>query len=333
MDNAFYFHTIVKQSFAVAGRNPTRCRGLQTPVAAPRLALVALAMCSVLNGCAWMGKMQPPSHRARPVDEALASRDAPLQAWWIGHGTVVIRMHDRWLISDPMFGSSIAGLLRRRVAPGIDLDGMPRLDWILISHAHFDHLDMDSLEQLDADARVAAPPDVADRLPDARRAQVTSLLPWRSVVDRGMTITAVPVQHGDDRYLVDGMWNHRGHTGYVIRYRGLTVFFAGDTGYHDEHFRNIGRAFPVDLALIPVGPVGGITRAFNKRAHVGPDEAMQVLGDVGARWMIPIHYGTFFRAPGSERSAIVRAAVEHGFQDRVIVLSAGQSVALHPPPR
>jgi L-ascorbate metabolism protein UlaG (beta-lactamase superfamily) len=267
---------------------------------------------------------------ARPADEALSHADAPLQAFWIGHATVLLRMEDRWLITDPIFADSIAGVLRRRVAPGIDLSDMPALDWILISHAHFDHLDIPSLGQLDACAQVAAPPDVVQHLPDERTPRVAALEPWRSVVDRGMTITAVPVKHGDDRYMIDTMWNHQGHTGYLIRYRNMTVVFAGDTGYDEKTFRDVGRSFDVDLALLPVGPVGGLLRPLNRRSHMDPDEAMQALSDVGARWMLPIHFGTFFRPPAPEREAVVRAVVEHRVEDRVIVLSPGQSVTLEP---
>ena len=119
----------------------------------------------------------------------------------------------------------------------------------------------------------------------------------------------------------------------MVEYAGLTLFFAGDTGYDPVAFKEIGRRFAIDLALIPVGPAGPrLFRAFTHRVHADPDEAMKIFADVGARWMVPIHHGTFFTGGTPEMKAISAAIARHPLGARVLLLAPGEATAEIAPP-
>ncbi|HEY3352818.1 MAG TPA: MBL fold metallo-hydrolase [Polyangia bacterium] len=290
-----------------------------------RAALAALAL--ALASCGNFAATQPAPLTPRP---AAPQGPAALTAYWIGHATVLVALKDRWIITDPNFSERVGVVTKRRVAPGIDLEALPKIDWALISHAHLDHLDHPSLARL-GPVPVVAPPGVVPYLPKSPR-PVVALAPWQSFERDGMRITAVPVRHGDGRYGVDELYHRNAHTGYVVEYAGLTVFFAGDTAYHPEYFKAIGRRFPrIDLALIPVGPTGRrVLRPLMKGMHADPAEALQILADTGARWMLPIHHSTFFREGAGELARIQAALRASPLGERVVLLRVGESLALEP---
>ena len=284
-----------------------------------------LVILAVAVGCS----AAPPARLARPVVEEVAPR-SDLKAWWIGHATVLIEMADRWILTDPNFSGSVGMVVHRKVAPGVDLDALPEIDWVLISHAHLDHLDHPSLRRVGEQAAVATPPGAAAALPKIPFRRVAPLGAWQSVEQEGVRITAVPVRHGDARWGLDAIYRHDAHTGYVVEYSGLTVFFAGDTGYDPQFFKQIGLRFPkIDLALIPVGPAGSrFFRPLMRSAHVNPAEALRIFDEVHARWMIPIHFGTFFQASPAEMAEIRAAIRKHPRGDRVLLLRQGEAAEI-----
>ncbi|HJZ89069.1 MAG TPA: MBL fold metallo-hydrolase [Polyangia bacterium] len=297
-----------------------------------RLPLV-LALAAAL-GCGSFASTRPPASRPRPAidDVAAASPNRGMKAYWIGHATVLVQMADRWIITDPNFSPRVGVFVKRRVAPGIDLDALPEIDWVLISHAHLDHLDHPSLRRLNESASLAAPPGVVHYLPGHTPfREVVALSPWQAVERDGVRITAIPVRHGDGRFGLDELYNRHAHTGYVVEHAGMTLFFAGDTAYDPVSFKQVGERFAVDLALIPVGPAGTAFGPMMRRVHVSPPEALRILADVRARWMIPIHHGTFFTGGARELDAIEKAIRQHPLHDRVLLLRAGESVTVEPP--
>ncbi|MBI5477891.1 MAG: MBL fold metallo-hydrolase [Deltaproteobacteria bacterium] len=254
---------------------------------------------------------------------------AGLRAYWVGHATVLVAMGDKWIITDPNFSDRVGLLARRKVTPGIDLAAIPPVSWILVSHGHFDHLDKRSLKRLSPTAAVATPPGVARFVPKGRFKEVVSLGEWQSVERDGVRVTAVPVKHGDGRYGVDGAFRRGSHTGFVVEYQGLALFFAGDTAYHDRHFKEIGRRFRVDVALVPIGPVGiAPVRGIMRTRHADPADALRILEDVGARWMIPIHHGTFFTGGRRELDALEVAVRKRPVGNRVKLLQPGEAFTL-----
>jgi len=140
------------------------------------------------------------------------------------------------------------------------------------------------------------------------------------------------VQHFGGRYGFDVLWGPaHTFTGYVIQYKGVTVFFAGDTGYNPEFFKEIGRRFQVDVALLPIAPVE--PRDFMKNVHTDPAEALQAFEDLGARIMVPIHHDTFFQGlepeVGYAKKLLHSLIEDRKLQDRVKLLAIGEELILN----
>jgi L-ascorbate metabolism protein UlaG (beta-lactamase superfamily) len=252
--------------------------------------------------------------------------NANLAVGWIGHATVLIQIHDKIIITDPLFTNTIGMLVKRFVKPGLDPAILPKVDFTLISHMHFDHFSFGSLEEIPKNGILVIPNGLADYTPEFGFKETVMLQPWQSIEDDSVRITAVPVQHFNGRYGFDRAWlGETGYTGYIIEYRGIVVFFAGDTGYNPELFKEIGRRFKIDLALIPIAPGGG---GFGSYVHVSPLGAVKIFEDVGAKYMMPIHFGsmTYGSAPDAagRLEALHEAAEQEGVANRVIVLQVGE---------
>ncbi len=304
-----------------------------------RLAL-ALALSVLLSGCSSLVSRfivrsitqdeGPTQHVAHTIASPLRP-DVGLSVLWVGHATTLIQIHDKVIITDPVFTKTVGLLARRSIDPGIDPSAITRLDDILISHVHFDHFSYGSLDLLSRRARLFLPAGGIAYAPEFGFSQTVPLKPWQSFEADGLRITAVPVQHFGGRYGFDALWNDAPTwTGYVIEYKGITVFFAGDTGYNAEYFKEIGRRFRVDVALIPIAPVE--PREYMSRVHTDPKEALQIFEDVGAKFMIPIHHDTFFQGLEPQisyaKSILKQLIEERGLQDRVKILEVGEQIIL-----
>jgi L-ascorbate metabolism protein UlaG (beta-lactamase superfamily) len=296
-------------------------------VIARRLTFAA-AVTVVLVGVLACHPIRDPPVRSRPSAAAAAAEPDSIEVVWVGHATVLVRIADRWILTDPNFSERISWVVRRYVRPGVRLVDLPRLDWVLVSHAHPDHLDLPSLRQLPHGASLAVPPGVGQQLPRGLPFDhVDRLAAWDSVVREGVRVTAVPARHSNARWVLDGLWRRRAHTGFVVEYGPHVVYFAGDTGYDRELFREIGREFDIDVALVPVGPADrpGWVHRLRRHVHVSPSEALQIFEDVGAQWMVPVHFGTFFKRDAGELSAITDAIAAHERSNRVRMLQVGES--------
>jgi L-ascorbate metabolism protein UlaG (beta-lactamase superfamily) len=279
---------------------------------------------AVLGGCLLRTPVPAPQLAHPRIPSAVADTES-IGVTWIGHATVLIRIRDRWILTDPVLGARIAKVLPRNVLPGIDPKELPPLDAVLISHAHFDHLDMPSLRRVPP-AHIVMPRGALEFLPDDLAPRGVGLDTWQTWSHDGLTVTAVPASHGDGRYLID-RWNHGTHTGYVIQYQGLTVYFAGDTGYIAKDAAAIRARFAIDVALIPVGPAGRAKWIERWRAdvHATPEHALELFAATGAQWMVPIHFGTFFEPRGYERPFLDRAIAAAHAERHVRVLGIGES--------
>ena len=245
---------------------------------------------------------------------------------WVGHATMLIGIRGHWFLTDPVFSERVGGVVRRVVAPAIEPAELPPLDAILISHAHFDHLDLPSLRRL-GDVPLLVPPGIPTFLPgNLPQHEVVALDAWRTWSQGDVRITPVPASHGDGRYLID-WWNTRSHTGWVIEVGDRTVYFAGDTGYIPAQARELGRRFRIDVGLIPVGPAGraGWITRLRADVHASPDAALDLFTACGAQWMIPIHYGTFFKPADRERPLVEAAVAQHHLDRKVRILAIGET--------
>jgi L-ascorbate metabolism protein UlaG (beta-lactamase superfamily) len=242
-----------------------------------------------------------------------------------------MQIHDKVIITDPVFTKTVGLLAKRSVEPGIDPASITRLTAVLISHLHFDHFSYSSLDMLPKQATLILPPGGAEYSPEFGFSDTREGRTWETIEEDGLRITPVPVQHFGGRYGFDVLWGPpRPWTGYVIEYKGTTVFFSGDTGYNPEFFKEIGRRFHIDVALLPIAPVE--PRDFMKRVHTDPAEALQAFEDLGAKIMIPIHHDTFFQGlepeVGYAKKLMQTLIEERGLQDRVKMLTIGEQVVL-----
>ena len=230
----------------------------------------------------------------RPVKHKLEDPriDARLAALWVGHATVLIQLDDKLLLTDPVFTDTVGQFSKRLVEPGLAVESLPPLDAILISHMHFDHLSLGTLDLIEQKARAILLPEGGAVYVPGSAIPTFEIPTWSTWEHGGLRITSVPVRHRGWRYGGDEMWMNTSYTGYVIEYRGQTVYFGGDTAYAENAFRRTRARFPhIDLAILPIAPIK--PRDFMCRFHVDPKEALAAFRNLGARWMLPVHYDTF----------------------------------------
>jgi L-ascorbate metabolism protein UlaG (beta-lactamase superfamily) len=250
----------------------------------------------------WMmrreGRVKWPEHVANkphsPPPEHVAPGSATVT--FINHSSFLIRLPGLTLLTDPIFSERCspvqwAGPKRVR-PPGLALAALPRPDVILLSHNHYDHLDLGSLRGLKR--RFGAIPIIAplgnrDWLTQKGLGPVTELDWWDSHQLNEAEIIAVPAQHFAARTLRDR--NQTLWCGYRIRHQGKDIHFAGDTGYTRSFHTVRERLGAPDLALLPIGAYE--PRWFMGPVHMNPADAVQAFADLGAKRAIGMHFGTF----------------------------------------
>ena len=253
--------------------------------------------------------------------------DARLAVLWIGHASALVQIDDKLVLTDPVFTETVGQLSRRLVEPGLDPAVLERVDAALISHMHFDHLSPGSLAMIEHKLGFLVVPQKGTGCIPDYAFETVELATWASVERGGLRITAVPVKHSGFRWVIDADWMDTSFTGYVIEYHGLTVYFGGDTAYAQDRFLATRARFPsIDLALLPISPIN--PRALMESTHVDPREALFALRDLGARWMVPIHFGTFVNSvdpPGEPLRVLAAEMAAQGVgEDRVHVLAQGE---------
>lgn len=252
---------------------------------------------------------------------------------FIGHSSFLVQIGGRKLLLDPVFAERLIALRRLR-RPGVKIKDLPAIDLVLLSHAHMDHLNRPSLRRIVAhNTRVAGrapiavvPWGVEDLVDDLGFARVVTLEWWQTKSIGGLEITMTPCKHWGARLFKD---THRGYGGYVIRGEGHTLYHSGDTAYFDG-FAKIGSRLQPEVALLPIGAY----RPDSYRGvHTCPEEALQAFLDLGARRMIPMHYGTFRLSQEPMEEPVERlmaAARQAGVAGSVCVLPEGETDVTKP---
>jgi len=248
---------------------------------------------------------------------------------WIGHSTMLVRMDGVTFVTDPIFSEraspvSFAGP-RRLVPPGVPLEALPKVDFALLSHDHYDHTDLASIRALAArGVRFIVPVGLAALVREAGGA-ADELDWWESIEIDGVQVHCVPAQHFSGRGIVGR--NRRLWAGWVVEGPTRRFYHTGDTGYGPD-FPEIGRRFgPIDLAAVPIGAYA--PRAMMSAVHVNPEEALQIAIDVGAAHAVAMHYGTFDLTdePLDEPpKRFLAAGAAHGLTaDQTWVLNVGET--------
>ncbi|HZX64764.1 MAG TPA: MBL fold metallo-hydrolase [Myxococcales bacterium] len=283
------------------------------------LCLIALLFC----GC--MIAHEEPAVRGMPRDDPRA----PVSAVWVGHATVLLRIGNRTVLADPNLSGSII-IVPRETPPSLQPWELPPVDVALLSHMHLDHFDAPTLRKLGSRPLVVYPHGGEAYDDEILQPRKRALSAWESVETAGLRITAVPVRHQGGRYGLDSLWNHA-YTGYVIEGFGHRIFFAGDTGYDPGMFQEIGKRFPgIELAFIPIAP-GKKEGKVDRWGHANPREALDIFADVGARYMVPIHFEAYYSKGtdhGAPRRQLLAAVHARGLEGRVFALHTGERVVL-----
>jgi len=228
--------------------------------------------------------------------ESLKSAPAAgLRAFWIGHASVYVEIDGVRVLIDPVFSDYASPFEvgpKRFHPPPIALTDLPALDAVLITHDHFDHLDMRTIQYLARNgARFFVPLGVGAHLErwDVARDRITELEWWQEQSVGGVRIVSTPSRHYSGRRLTDRnatLW-----TSWSVLGPRHRIYVSGDTGYSD-HFRSIGGRFgPFDLSIIKIGAYGPGAPWLD--IHMSAEDAVRAHRDVGARRMLPAHWGTF----------------------------------------
>lgn len=302
------------------------------------VALLVLAI--VLTGCSStlnrmmsrvIGRAVASPKPAPTKSEILVEKNNKLTVTWVGHSTMLIQLHDKIFLTDPVFTKTVGMIATRYFQPGLDPSRLTSVDYTLISHCHVDHFSFGSLDMIPKDGKLLLPFGAAVYSPEFSFAETREMKPWEVLEEDGVRITAVPVQHFGGRFGIDFFWSRdRGYTGWVVEYKGTTLFIGGDTGYHPEYFKEIGRRFSIDVAIIPIAPVE--PRDFMSYSHVDPKEALQVFADVNAKLFMPMHYGTFVQGidpyPLVAREILQKLVSERGLKERVRIPEIGERLVI-----
>lgn len=264
-----------------------------------------------------------------PAGPRPPARVDDLRVTFVNHSTLLIQMDGINILTDPIWSDrcspvSFAGPKRHR-PPGIRFDELPKIDIVLVSHNHYDHLDLPTLRALQSrfHPRILTPLGNAALMARHGVTGATDLDWWNDVdITPGMRVTLVPAQHFCARALSDRdatLWG-----GFVISGRAGNVYFAGDTGWGD-HFAEIAKRFPpIRFACLPIGAY--LPRWFMKPAHINPAEAVEAHEVLGAATSMAMHYGTFNLGDDGEMQPLddLRRAIAAKGSPRFWIMSFGE---------
>ena len=268
-----------------------------------------------------------------PAGPLPPARVDDLRITFVNHATMLIQTDGINILTDPIWSERCspvqwAGPKRHR-APGIGFDDLPKIDIVLVSHNHYDHLDIPTLRALQAKfrPRILTPLGNAALMARGGIEGATDLDWWNDVdVTPSMKITLVPAQHFCARAISDRnatLWG-----GFVISGRAGNVYFAGDTGWGD-HFAQIAKRFPsIRLACLPIGAY--LPRWFMKPVHIEPAEAVEVHRILNVSTSVAMHYGTFNLGDDGEMQPVddLRRSIAANGNPRFWVMNFGEGRAV-----
>ena len=269
-------------------------------------------------------RIAPAPHKPDPS----TWRDDRLTLAWLGHSTLLVNFYGVWILTDPALLPRVgirAGVMtlgpKRFVAPALRVRQLPKIDFILLTHAHMDHLDIGTLRKLPRDSVVITAKSTSDLLRRLRFREVVEL-GWGEGrrfehAHKRVEIEAFGVRHWGARMRKDV---HRGFNGYLLERRGHRISIAGDTAR--TSFRHVGHRGPVDVIAVPIG-------AYNPwiGSHCTPEQAVEMANEARARFVVPIHHQTFRlgREPMGEPIRRFTAAID---PHRIALTDIGETFTL-----
>jgi L-ascorbate metabolism protein UlaG (beta-lactamase superfamily) len=237
---------------------------------------------------------------------------------WIGHASFLVQTPGANILIDPNWANWLL-VIRRLKHAGLHVDHLPNIDLVLITHAHFDHLNRRSLRQIARGQPIVVPKGVGNLVGDLGFDRVLEMEWWDETGFDGVEIVFTPAKHWGARMLAD---RHRGYGGYVIRQGSRSVYHGGDSAYFDG-FKEIGRRLAPEIALLPIGAYQ--PPSFRDH-HISPEQALKAFTELKSKVLIPMHWGTYrlsYEALHEPPQRLMQAALKEGFLDRVKFLIEG----------
>jgi L-ascorbate metabolism protein UlaG (beta-lactamase superfamily) len=247
---------------------------------------------SVLDRLTGRRRVAPAGPCAPRVPKDLAAIHRPdgvPRVTWIGHASFLATLDSASFLVDPVFSKRIATIVPRHGEAGLVAADLPPLAALLITHNHYDHLDEGSVRSLPRELPVFAPAGLGSWFTRRGFHAVAEMRWWDRARAGALTITFVPARHWSRRGLGDT--NRSAWGGFVVEGAGRCLYHAGDTGAF-AGFQEIAKRFPaIDLALLPIGAYAPAW--FMEPHHMNPEQAIDALCELGARAMVPMHWGAF----------------------------------------
>lgn len=255
-----------------------------------------------------------------------------LKITYIGHATLLIEIGGKRILTDPNFDTKLGRFLPRVSAPGIGLANLPKIDLILLTHAHADHLSFDSLRMI-GDVPLYAPPPVARWIRQRGFSNAFELEVGEELAAGDVRVKVARALHTGNRYGID-RWRQQTNM-YLIDTNYESVFFAGDTALSESSTHLVERTLAaerrrLDVALLPIGYAPRWRPGFRK-GHLTSLDALTLFERLEARYFIPYHWGTFRHITSTPYSAIDELRehiLTHTRGSDVKVLEPGESFQL-----
>jgi L-ascorbate metabolism protein UlaG (beta-lactamase superfamily) len=251
---------------------------------------------------------------------------------FVNHSTFLIQADGLNILTDPVWSERTSPFQwagpRRMRPPGIRFEDLPDIDVVLLSHNHYDHLDIDTIKSLfrKSKPRIITPLGVKSYLDKNEIHSATDLDWWQeSALNNPVSVQCVPAQHFSGRGTYDRdatLW-----CGYVIKRPGGNIHFVGDTGYHPSMFKEIGtRCAPIEIALVPIGAYK--PEWFMSPIHCSPEESVKIHQEIGSKRSIATHFGTFPLADDGQHEpeeALLKALELQGvLPEKFIIMKEGE---------
>ena len=248
---------------------------------------------------------------------------------FIGHASWLIESGGKRILTDPVFSTRLGGIWPRVSSPGLNLNELPPIDAILISHPHLDHMDIPTLRRLPRNAVLVVPQNTESLANRLGYRETAALENWQEIQPLDdLAITAVPAKHLGIRSW--GMGAHaRGAVGYIVEIDGQSIYYAGDTAY-GPHFSEIRERCHPMLAMLPIGAYR--PWFFMRHFHMNPEFALKAFKDLEAKWLAPYHWGSFVLSfePVTEPLKLLKKKAEQmGVLDRILIIPRGKTALMN----
>ena len=259
--------------------------------------------------------------RARPLFPKV--EEGQICITWIGHASFLVQTHEVNVLIDPIWSMWLK-VIKRLKQPGFHIHHLPSIDFVLVTHAHFDHLDRRTLRRVAADQPIVVPVGVGRLVHRLGFNIVHELDEWQTIELGPLKISLTPCHHWGARFLAD---RHRGFGGFVIGADGRSVLHCGDSAYFPG-FKEIGERYKIEIALLPIG---AYDPPLAREVHMNPEEAVRAFTELDAKTLVPMHYGSFrlgYEPLEEPLERLLKSARTHGIEDKVLVMTEGKPVVL-----